>query len=101
MFYAPGETEPLPIHGTAEAQPYFFHDHDTILWSVVNPSFSGRCCGCPYSNDLSASFWSPKSVGNLSFAHRGMRKTLEVVESGERYNREVGDKVCLRASAAK
>jgi hypothetical protein len=53
LFYAPGETQPLPIHGTAEAQPYFFHDHDTILW--------------------------------------GMKKTLEVVESGERYNREIGE----------
>eukprot|EP01043_Picozoa_sp_COSAG02_P010451 COSAG02_NODE_367_length_23739_cov_16.775127_9_plen_198_part_00 len=54
LFYAPGETQPLPIHGTAEAQPHYFHDHDTMLW--------------------------------------GMKKTLEVVESGERYNREVGDK---------
>lgn len=54
LFYAPGETRPLPIHGTVEAQPHYFHDHDTMLW--------------------------------------GMRKTLEVVESGERYNREIGDK---------
>ena len=34
MFYAPGETEPLPIHGTAEAQPHFFHDQDTVLWGM-------------------------------------------------------------------
>ena len=34
MFYAPGETEPLPIHGTAEAQPHFFHDQETVLWGM-------------------------------------------------------------------
>eukprot|EP00927_Polykrikos_kofoidii_P037813 TRINITY_DN32017_c0_g1_i1.p1 TRINITY_DN32017_c0_g1~~TRINITY_DN32017_c0_g1_i1.p1 ORF type:complete len:188 (+),score=34.98 TRINITY_DN32017_c0_g1_i1:220-783(+) len=54
LFFAPGETQPLLIHGTVNAQPHYFHDHDTILW--------------------------------------GMQKTLEVVESGERSNPEVGDK---------
>ena len=31
-FYAPGEVEPLPILGTSETSPHFFHDEATLVW---------------------------------------------------------------------
>jgi hypothetical protein len=33
-FYAPGEDRPLPIHGTSDGSPHFFHDEATMLWGL-------------------------------------------------------------------
>ena len=75
MFYAPGETEPLPIHGTAEAQPHFFHDQDTVLWGMKKTLYvqHQHLGGCRVASE------------GLSGVGLGRR---DVVESGERWNRE-------------
>ena len=33
-FYAPGEEVPLPILGTSESSPHFFHDEATLVWGA-------------------------------------------------------------------
>lgn len=33
-FFAPGEDEPLPILGTSETSPHFFHDETTLVWGA-------------------------------------------------------------------
>jgi len=33
-FYAPGEEVPLPILGTSETSPHFFHDETTLVWGA-------------------------------------------------------------------
>jgi len=33
-FFAPGERHPLPIHGTSETSPHFFHDDATLKWGL-------------------------------------------------------------------
>lgn len=33
-FYAPGEKTPLPILGTSETSPHFFHDEATLVWGA-------------------------------------------------------------------
>ena len=33
-FYAPGEDTPLPIQGTSEGSPHFFHDEATLVWGM-------------------------------------------------------------------
>lgn len=33
-FYAPGEDAPLPIQGTSEGSPHFFHDEPTLVWGM-------------------------------------------------------------------
>ena len=33
-FYAPGEEVPLPILGSSESSPHFFHDEATLLWGA-------------------------------------------------------------------
>ena len=34
MFFAPGDKRPLPIHGRKDAQPFYLHDEQTLLWAV-------------------------------------------------------------------
>jgi len=33
-FYAQREETPLPIHGTSEGSPHFFHDESTLAWGI-------------------------------------------------------------------
>jgi hypothetical protein len=34
LFFAPGEDDPLPIHGNSDNSPYFLHDDATLKWAM-------------------------------------------------------------------